>query len=69
MSSVAWMKARDDRNETENISTVCVKGMVHVRDVDVSTSSGVIMVIRNDLKIKRISEWDHPHVLACSTNY
>ena len=40
---VAWLKARDDRNETENISTGRVEGMVHVRDVDVSASSEVII--------------------------
>ena len=33
----------DDRNETENISTGRVKGIVHVRDVDVSASSEVII--------------------------
>ena len=40
---VAWMKPRDDRNETENISTGRVEGMVHVRDVDMSASSEVII--------------------------
>ena len=40
---VASMKPRDDRNETENISTGRVEGMVHVRDVDMSASSEVII--------------------------
>ena len=39
---VASMKPRNDRNETENISTGRVEGMVLVCDVDMSASSDVI---------------------------